>query len=192
MDATSGSNSIVPEKEVDTLIRRWARDKNCDLNAVVVNGKTMKTLLETASAMQTFVVKTNEEQAFLACCHCLYKKFYNQVYKKQKGTKVITFGTTTSTVYAGDYTGEAAAEKKKTIEKKIIKTIGVGDGANLNVIPQKLLEYFATGFFPSGFLSKIYVFSDSYGTTYKATMKGPKGQKYLSFTKKIEEGYDYV
>lgn len=139
---------------------------------------------------QSFNVSQDPTVALMACCYLLYKKFYNQVFKNEGGTKVITLGTTTKTTLVQDDVEEVAT-KKKAITKQLI-TISGNLKDDLSLLPSEFLKHFATGFFPASFLSKLYIFAGTNGETYKATMRGPKGQKYLSFVKKIEEDVDYV
>lgn len=184
------------DPEVRKLIERWARDKKVKLFDNVIQDVTMAHFILVASQEPTINMNEGElsNKTLVGCCYLLYKKFYGQVYKKERAAKSIKFGTTASAVAVETYNGEKAAEKTKTIVKKVINTIRptTENKTVTSGLPAVVLPYFACGFFPAGFLSKLFIFTDGQGTTFKASMKGPKGSKYMSFTRCIEADYDYV
>ena len=175
------------EEPVSDLIKRWARDKNADLTdfANTFNAAT------TATSFDMREKHDNADAIKNCCCYLLYKKFYNQVHKKEKMFKLIEIDTTApKATKITDYT-EDTTKKPKTITKGTV-TLPVNTTQSQVIINAEVLKYFASGFFPIGFLSKMFLFVDDKGATYRPSMKGPKYQKVLTFTKAFAKDIDYA
>ena len=144
----------------DALFVAWAAGKRVDLNNVAVSGvgKTLTELYLTAKNMNEFDLRSDGDNTILfkASLYLLYRKFYSQLHKRsgKKGT-TITRDTGTMTVAQETMDSEKGKlTKAATIKKKIVP---INDTNMGEVFPKAYAKLLAKGFFPIGFVSKLFV-----------------------------------
>lgn len=180
----------------DNLFRAWAAGKRVNLEDVEVTGTgdTLNDLYEDAKKMNEFDLKNDlgNEILFKASLYLLYRKFYSQLHKRsgKKGTTITSTSGKTMTVQEETNQSENGKVKKAATIKKRITT--VSEATMAEIFPPQYAKLLAKGFFPIGFISKLYVLlSDQGGASLRAKIATVNGAKEIQFIRKIASGVDY-
>ena len=177
----------------EVLFKVWRKAKNVK-DTDKLEGKTViEWYRQAKESIPNYDFSTMEEINYNAvthvCFHLLYKKFMNQLNKKQSGPKVVVITSTTDRKTVVEIESE-----KNTLQSVKIKrgTRIISEVGTMNIFKAEFLKYFAKGFFPIGFLSKIFIFKSADDVQYGVSMKTVQGVKTLVFSRKVQAGYDYV
>ena len=179
------------------LFVAWAAGKRVDLTSIAVTGVgySLDDLYREARTQNEFDLKDdpNHLVLFKASLYLLYRKFYSQLHKRnvKKGTTIT--GTTGRTMTVEEETNESEngkLTKAATIKKKVVS---INNQSVVTVFPQPYARLLAKGFFPIGFVSKLFVFTSvPDGSTLRAKIATAKGEKEIQFVQKIAKGADYA
>ena len=180
----------------DALFIAWATGKRVDLNDTSVSGvnKTLLDLYNEAKNMNEFNLRKDEykEDLFKASLYLLYRKFYAQLHKRsgKKGTSITREPVVMSAAEETVQSEKGKITKAATIKKRIIP---IGDDNMGTVFFKEYAKLIAKGFFPIGFVSKLFVLTDKgNGATMRAKVATVDGKKEIQFVRKIEKTIDYT
>ena len=124
-----------------------------------------------------------------AFCTLLYQKFFAQLNRKLKIPKTIGINGIDVKSLEQLETAKATAVTKTT--NKIIKRV-VKPSNNAFVIGDQTTQNFVgCGFFPIGFVTKLFIFETGDGTIYVPRMAKENGEKVIAFARKLQKGYDF-
>lgn len=181
----------------EDLLKAWAVGKHVNLNDKAVTGQTQDliTLYNESKNLAEFDINKEDAELtlFRASMYLLYRKFYAQLHKRV-GKKGTTIGNKMAIWSAKEET--EASEKGKTTKGATIKKKVVPLDKNedtVNVFSTHYAKLLAKGFFPVGFLSKLFVFTEGEGgATMRAKIATVNGVKEIQFVRKIAPGIDYI
>ena len=178
------------------LFVAWAAGKRVDLTSIAVTGVgySLDDLYREARTQNEFDLKDdpNHLVLFKASLYLLYRKFYSQLHKRnvKKGTTITsTSGKTMSVEQETNQSENGKVKKAATIKKRITT---VSEATMAEIFPPQYAKLLAKGFFPIGFISKLYVLlSDQGGASLRAKIATVNGAKEIQFIRKIASGVDY-
>lgn len=180
----------------EILFNAWGAGKHINLNDVNVTGvgKTLANLFNEAKNMREFDLNTNQdsETLFKASMYLLFHKFYTQLHKRggKKGTAISTGGVEIWTAGDEKERDERGKVTKGATIKKRLYPINVESVKA--VFPNEYAKLLAKGFFPIGFVSKLFVFTEGVnGATMRAKVATVDGKKEIQFVRKFAKNVDY-
>lgn len=177
----------------ETLLKVWAASKGVKIDERTVYDESVLEIYRSARGDTEINMRERQtgKDIMKAFCTLLYKKFFTQLNRKIKEPKTVGIKDDTETKSLIDFESEKTTAVAKTTTKIIRKTIQPADDHKFKIGDQTIQNYIGCGFFPIGFVTKLFIFVGENGAVYVPRMAKAGGQKVIAFARKIQMGYDF-